>query len=314
MSFYVRGIKETEIFVKELAWREYFQRVWMVKQNEIDNDLKCPQQKTNNYKVPSAVVNHYTTIEVIDNAVKDLYREGYLHNHLRMYIASVCCNISQCHWHTPAQWMYYHLLDADWASNALSWQWVAGSFSNKKYYANQENINKYFFSSQKNTFLDCAYEKIEQLNVPDILKATTAPILKTVLPKTSDISIDENKPLCIYNFYNLDCKWMDNIDANRILLLEPSFFKKYPVGDKTIQFILELSKNIKNIQVVVGDFEEVFKSISFEKIHYKEHPTNHHYKGIVHERDWIFKETEGYYPSFSSYWKKCEAQLKGLFI
>ena len=50
--------------------------------------------------------------------------------------------------------MYYHLLDGDWASNALSWQWVAGSNANKKYYANQDNINKYFNSSQKQTFLD----------------------------------------------------------------------------------------------------------------------------------------------------------------
>ena len=85
---------------------------------------------------------------------------------MRMYIASVCCNISNSHWLHPSKWMYYNLLDGDLASNNLSWQWVAGSFSNKKYYANQENINKFFQSSQKNTFLDIDYSEFKNLTIP----------------------------------------------------------------------------------------------------------------------------------------------------
>jgi deoxyribodipyrimidine photo-lyase len=98
--------------------------------------------------------------------VEELKQTGYMHNHLRMYVAAIACNIGHSHWHLPARWMYYHLLDADWASNALSWQWVAGSFSSKKYYANQENINKYCHTQQRNTFLDVSYEAYETMPTP----------------------------------------------------------------------------------------------------------------------------------------------------
>ena len=86
-----------------------------------------------------------------------------MHNHLRMYVASIVCNVAQSHWINPARWMYYYLLDADWASNSLSWQWVAGSNSNKKYFANQDNINKYCLTTQKGTFLDLDYQKISKI-------------------------------------------------------------------------------------------------------------------------------------------------------
>jgi deoxyribodipyrimidine photo-lyase len=153
---------------------------------------------------------------------------------------------------------------------------------------------------------------MDMLEVPEVLTETTIPVLKTNLPESSSIQIDLNKPVCIYNFYNLDCKWMEGVDANRILLLEPSFFAKYPSGDNAIQFVLALSKNIKNIQVVVANFEEALKNIPTDQIHFKEHPTNKHYQGVVHDRDWLFEEITGYYPSFSSYWKKCEPKLKHL--
>lgn len=311
-----KGYKPFEIytFIKELTWRDYFQQVWIAKGNEIDFDLKKAQDKVSNHKIPLSIIENKTGIEAIENATKELYNTGYLHNHLRMYIASICCNIGQCHWHAPAQWMYYHLLDADWASNALSWQWVAGSFSNKKYYANQENINKYCQTNQQHTFLDVPYDKIDSINVPDILSTIIAPNLKTNLPNSDTIDIHSNKPFCVYSFYNLDCKWMEEVDANRILLLEPSFFKKYPVSDQTIDFILALSENISNIKVVVGDYEDIFRDVDRQEIHFKEHPTNKHYNGIEHSRDWLFEDIKGYYPSFSAYWKKCEKYLNRLSI
>ena len=66
--------------------------------------------------------------------------------------------------------MYYYLLDADWASNSLSWQWVAGSNSNKKYFANQQNINKYCFTNQTDTFLDVDYAEFQKFEIPEVLK------------------------------------------------------------------------------------------------------------------------------------------------
>lgn len=295
--------RETESLLKELAWRDYFQQVWRARGDEIDQDLKQTQTGVSNRAIPRAIVNASTRIEAIDNAIAGLYNTGYMHNHLRMYVAAVCCNVGQSHWLWPARWMYYHLLDADWASNALSWQWVAGSFSTKKYYANQENINKFCATQQHATFLDLPYERLETMPIPEVLRETMLPELTTVLPATKSLQIDTLRPTYVYTFYNLDVNWDSDRDANRILLLEPEFFRQYPVSDKTIQFVLKLSENIRDIQLFVGEFNELPASIDFHQLHYKEHPANRHFTGHPHPRDWMTNEVEGYFPSFFQFWK-----------
>lgn len=67
-----------------------------------------------------------------------------------------------------------------WASNALSWQWVAGANSSKKYFANQDNINKYCATNQRGTFLDTSYEALENMPVPDAMTETCIPEMKTI--------------------------------------------------------------------------------------------------------------------------------------
>jgi deoxyribodipyrimidine photo-lyase len=154
--------------------------------------------------VPTAILEAATGINAIDSAIQEFYKTGYLHNHLRMYIAAISCNMGRSHWKTPAKWMYYHLLDADWASNALSWQWIAGANANKKYVANQENINTYCFTNQKDTFLDIPYEAFSDMAVQEVLKQTSPFVLKTPLPNKGPIKIAQNLPSCIYTMYNLD--------------------------------------------------------------------------------------------------------------
>ncbi len=307
-----KGYKPYSIdsFLKELAWRDYFQQAWIALGDEINNDIKQPQPNVGNTFIAKSIVDANTNIEAIDNGINKLYENGYMHNHLRMYVASITCNIAQSHWKLPAQWMYYHLLDADWASNACSWQWVAGSFSSKKYYANQENINKYCNTNQHHTFLDIAYESFETLAIPEQLLHTTTLELTTTLPPKQEIIVDNTLPTFIYNFYNLDYLWHQNEIGNRILMLEPSHFKKYPVSSKTIDFVLTLANNINNIQVYAGEFNELIEEYHLTNIYFKEHPTAKHYKGIEENRDWMFKDVVGYYPSFFSYWKQCEKILK----
>ena len=205
--------------------------------------------------------------------------------------------------------MYFYLLDGDWASNALSWQWVAGANSNKKYYANQGNINKFCYSHQIGTFLDVSYEELMIMNVPEELSEIETFALETQLPETDEVHIDPTLPTLIYNYYNLDPYWKSAEKANRILLLEPSHFSKYPISNKCLEFMLDLSKNINDIQVFVGEFQELSNTYALNKICFKEHPTNTHYLGIQEERDWMFPVT-GYYPSFFSFWKKCKKQLE----
>ncbi len=297
-----------EKITQELAWRDYWQQVWIALGDDINKDVRREQPNVKNHEVPEAILQAKTGIEAIDSAINEFYDHGYLHNHIRMYIASIACNVGGSYWMMPAKWMYYHLLDGDWASNALSWQWVAGANAGKKYYANQENINKYCHTSQNRTFLDVDYSAFETLEVPEKMKETSIPELNTPLPSQKSIEIEPGKPTLIYNFYNLDPLWHKEEEANRVLLLEPSIFEKYPISKNSIEFVLELSKNINGIQVFVGEFQEMTDKYHLDQIIFKEHPLNS-YQGTEEPRDWMFSVT-GYYRSFFAFWKKSKKELK----
>ena len=305
-----KGYKPYEIekFLQELAWREYYQRVWQVKKEELFADLKQPQTDFLHHQIPAAIVDASTGIKVIDDQINAFYSTGYLHNHIRMYVAAMVCNNAKSHWLTPAKWMYYHLLDGDLASNSCSWQWVAGSFSSKKYYCNQENINKYTSTNQVQTFLDESYERIATMPIPNALEAITSLDLKTNLPNTDVPLLDTSKPTLLYNSYNLDPLWRATENVNRVLLLEPSHFNKYPVSEKVIDFIIALSKNIEGIVIYVGEVDALIKQYEgltiLNAFISKEHPAFEYYPGIKDSRDWMFPSTEGYYPSFFGFWKK----------
>lgn len=305
-----KGYKPYEIekFLQELAWREYYQRVWQVKKEELFADLKQPQPDFLHHQIPAAIVHASTGIQIIDDQINAFYSTGYLHNHIRMYVAAMVCNNAKSHWLTPAKWMYYHLLDGDLASNSCSWQWVAGSFSSKKYYCNQENINKYTSTNQVQTFLDENYERIATMPVPNALEPITTLDLKTNLPNTDVPLLDTSKPTLLYNSYNLDPLWRATENVNRVLLLEPYHFNKYPVSEKVIDFIIALSKNIEGIVIYVGEVDALIKQYEgltiLNAFISKEHPAFEYYPGIKDSRDWMFPSTEGYYPSFFGFWKK----------
>ncbi len=294
-------LENIESFVKELAWRDYFQRV--AQHRNLDVYIKQEQSDVATNGIPFALINAETGIKGVDNAINTLYKTGYMHNHCRMYTSSIACNIGKSHWLNPAKWMYYYLLDGDWASNSCSWQWVAGANSNKKYFANQENINRYTFTKQTNTFLDKTYSELELIDIPEVLSEVTKFKLKTELPKSEKLNINRDVITLIYNFYNLDPLWHSDKAANRILLIEPEIFMKYPISPKSMQFMLDLSKNIPDIQIYVGSFDNLIKEYQPNDLYFKEHYFNN-YKGIEESRDWIVEEVNGYYPSFFAYWKK----------
>ena len=88
---------------------------------------------------------------------------GYLHNHLRMYLASYVVHWRRVKWQAGARFMLNHLIDADAASNNLSWQWIASTYSQKPYIFNLENMQKYCGNAintqaQDNQALDASYE------------------------------------------------------------------------------------------------------------------------------------------------------------
>ena len=300
-------IREIESFVKELCWRDYFQRVGQ--HRNLDNDIRFAQVGVSNHGIPTTVIHGQTGIEAIDHAIQVLYETGYMHNHVRMYTASLVCNIAKSYWKNPSQWMYYHLLDGDWASNACSWQWVAAANSSKKYFANQENINKYANTNQSGTFLDKPYEELSSMDIPISLRTTSIFNANTSLPQNTAIEVNVNLPTYVYNYYNLDPNWHKHEEGNRILFLESEIFNQYPVSDRCIDFVMTLSLNIPNIQVFTGSFQELHALCGKSPIHFKEHPLNKHYRGIQEPRDWIAPRVDGYFPSFFGYWKQVEKNL-----
>ncbi|MBL7998122.1 MAG: deoxyribodipyrimidine photolyase [Candidatus Kapabacteria bacterium] len=304
------ALHQMEKFVQELAWRDYFQLVWNAKGDAINQDLKHTQSDKMNHELPVALSNAATGIIALDDGIRSLYETGYMHNHLRMYTASVATNVARSHWLQPARWMYYHLLDADWASNALSWQWVAGAFSSKKYVANQENINRYAGVNQHGTFLDCEYEELPPRTVPDILKETHLPEYHTPLPPANIPVLKPHSTVALYTAYNLDPLWRAGESCERVLLLEPSFFQRYPMCGRTIDFICAWADAIPGMQVAVCEFSDLRRANPTAQFVFKQHPSSTHFTGVCDEREWLAPDVTGYYPSFFAFWKHCEKGLK----
>ncbi|SHF36922.1 deoxyribodipyrimidine photo-lyase [Cnuella takakiae] len=299
---------EVEKFLQELAWREFFQKVWWQMGDRMFADIKQPQADVQHRRMIRSLADAQTGIEAIDEQIKGLYQTGYLHNHARMYIAGMACNLGRAHWQAPSEWMYYHLLDGDLASNTCSWQWVAGSFSSKKYIANQENINRYLHSNQRGTFLDCGYDTILDQDVPLAMQATTELQLETPLPAVQQLQLDDAKPLLLYNSYNLDPTWRQQDQANRVLVLEPEHFRQHPVSGKVLNFILALGQNIEGLQLWTGAVQDI-PGIRQMKVYSRMHPVSAHYPGTKDPYPWMFPQVQGQFGSFFSFWKKAARYL-----
>ena len=151
--------------VFEFGWREFFHHVWAHQSNPdaILQDMHgaTPWHGTYADTLPLDIREGRTGVPAIDNAVRMLYSTGYLHNHMRMWLASYVVHIRKVHWRAGADWLYGHLLDGDLPSNHLSWQWVAGTFSSKPYLFNAENVLKYAPTGHRQAW-DCSGTAIDQ--------------------------------------------------------------------------------------------------------------------------------------------------------
>ena len=299
------GLEQAEKFIQELAWREFYTRTWFQKGDAIFEDIRHPQEGIERFGVPKALLASQTGIKALDTHLSSFPDSGYLHNHLRMYLAATICNVAKYHWLEPAQWMYYHLLDGDLASNALSWQWCAGTFSNKLYYANQENINRYTGIHQRGTFLDFDYEDLPLQAVPEILRSSVEAELTFTPPTIKPLELIDGIPTFIYTHYTLDPSFREGEEGNRILVLEPSHFAKHPMAPKTMEFILSLAENIPGIQIYYGEYADLqVKGI------FRDHPINTHFQGIREVYPSLAPGLSGEFNSFFSFWNKLSKQLR----
>ena len=133
--------------INELGWRDHWQRLWQRLGDGIWQDLE--PLKTGHApgryspELPDEVREASTGLACIDGFATELQTTGWLHNHARMWLASYLVHWRQVRWQTGAAWFLQHLLDGDPASNNLSWQWVASSFSNKPYIFNRANLERF---------------------------------------------------------------------------------------------------------------------------------------------------------------------------
>ena len=331
-----------EKFVQELAWREYFHRVWQKREGDgfdifqsVYDDVSETSLSENSKKfsIPKAYLEGIGSgIKSIDKNIQKLINVGYMHNHARMWTAMLATNVANYEWQDASRWMYYHLLDGDLASNSYSWQWISGNFSNKKYIANQENINRYDTENRElETYLDAEYENIYNAKLPtgmlnacDFELVTDFSILEKYTINSSEYfesiksALDKNKKTLAYHIWNLDPAWceLEKEDTNRILIIEKEVLEKYPMSKNRIDFILNLAKNISdkysNFKIVylenTSSFKNLLNLININNAYYREYPACNHWKDKLRikeiEREWMYPGQTWKSGGFMNFWSK----------
>lgn len=138
--------EHAEKLVSELAWRDYWQRVHVQLAERIWSDLEPWKTgwRARDYadRLPPEVEAGSSGLACMDAFATELRLTGWLHNHARMWLAAWVVHWLRVRWQAGARWFLRHLLDGDLASNNLSWQWVASTFSAKPYIFNRENLER----------------------------------------------------------------------------------------------------------------------------------------------------------------------------
>lgn len=143
----VQHLDEATKLINELGWRDYWQRLYGKLKDGIWQDQEeyktgyTPKDYTPD--LPEDIITSTTGRVCIDNFSRDLREIGYLHNHGRLWLAAYMVHWRRILWQTGAKWFLEHLLDGDPASNNMSWQWVASTFSHKPYFFNRQNLEHY---------------------------------------------------------------------------------------------------------------------------------------------------------------------------
>jgi deoxyribodipyrimidine photo-lyase len=135
--------RAAEKFLQEIAWRTYWKGWLEMRPGVWDDYLSAlaASEKTSGY---GRAIAGRSGIECFDHWANELLETGYLHNHARMWFASIWIFTLKLPWQLGADFFLHHLLDADPAANTLSWRWVAGLHTPGKHYlARAENITKY---------------------------------------------------------------------------------------------------------------------------------------------------------------------------
>jgi len=145
------SLKTAEKFVQEVYWRTYWKgwleqrpAVWQMYRQDLLAALDQVQTQSGLRRNWADACTGQTGIDAFDHWAQELVQTGYLHNHARMWFASIWIFTLRLPWELGADFFLRHLLDGDPASNTLSWRWVAGlQTKGKTYLARADNIETY---------------------------------------------------------------------------------------------------------------------------------------------------------------------------
>ncbi len=312
--------KNAENLLFEFGWREYWRTVWYFFGLKIFQAMQTPKVALFSNQIPDDVLTGNTKLPCMDHFIYTLADTGYLHNHARMWLAAYLIHWRKTDWLAAAFWMHNQLQDGDYASNHLSWQWVASTFSNKPYFFNQENLAKYSHGQFCQTCqVKCPFnDSYEQLE-----NKLFKPVEQNVVLKKFDASVSNQKNLSqIPNKTNRNQTiiWFHDemLNAAHPLLKLPE--EKYFIFDiedyknwsmVRLQFIADCLAQMPQVKVWIGNTQEIFEILKVGKIITQQTP-NH----LIHEKiqglnvTWFADEkvcnaefNETTISSFSRFWK-----------
>ena len=145
------GLENAEKFIQEVFWRSYFKGwlerrpvIWDLYKDGLIQDLEALNRDRSLRKRVERAEAGQTGLDYFDSWAEELVETGYLHNHARMWFASIWIFSLELPWRLGADFFFRHLLDGDPASNTLGWRWVAGLHTRgKPYHAQAWNIAKF---------------------------------------------------------------------------------------------------------------------------------------------------------------------------
>ena len=233
------SFSKNEKFIQEVLWRVYWKgwlelrpNVWsdyLIELNKIKSEFK------NNQNYLDAIEGK-TEIECFNQWVVELKDNNYLHNHTRMWFASIWIFTLELPWQLGAEFFMKHLYDGDPASNTLGWRWVAGVQTQGKHYlANEWNINKFTNNRFKNIKLN--------ENAAPIFSDKTYPVNKKDFLNSE---ILENKTLLIFE-NNMTFEFSDFKEHKfkKILLVSNDANRTIKLSEKVLKFKVNLLEDQK---------------------------------------------------------------------